>query len=77
MRYGNECLPKKEGMYDLKSILFMPVISLKFIRLLRVVFSTEGVITTRSNRMKFRLACNGPSIKFCVQYLNILSCEIR
>ena len=30
--------------------------SLKFIRLLRVVFSvTEGVITTRSNRMKFRL----------------------
>ena len=33
-------------------------VSLKFIRLLRVVFSsqvTEGVITTRSNRMKFRL----------------------
>ena len=31
--------------------------SLKFIRLLRVVFSslTEGVITTRSNRIKFRL----------------------
>ena len=29
--------------------------SLKFIRLLRVVFSSEGVITTRSNRMKFRL----------------------
>ena len=38
--------------------------SLKFIRLLRVVFSsqqrryTEGVITTRSNRMKFRLSIN-------------------
>ena len=30
--------------------------SLKFIRLLRVVFSSRGVITTRSNRMKFRLA---------------------
>ena len=32
--------------------------SLKFIRLLRVLFSsqlTEGVLTTRSNRMKFRL----------------------
>ena len=29
--------------------------SLNFIRLLRVVFFTEGVITTRSNRMKFRL----------------------
>ena len=32
--------------------------SLNFIRLLRVVFSSqfsEGVITTRSNRMKFRL----------------------
>ena len=29
--------------------------SLKFIRLLRVVFFSEGVIRTRSNRMKFRL----------------------
>ena len=39
---------------------FFFLISLKFIRLLRIVFSsqqrvTEGVITTRSNRMKFRL----------------------
>ena len=38
----------------------IPRSSLTFIRLLRVVFSsqqgvTEGVITTRSNRMKFRL----------------------
>ena len=29
--------------------------SLNFIRLVRVVFSTQQVITTRSNRMKFRL----------------------
>ena len=29
--------------------------SLKFIRLLRVVFFSAGVITTRNNRMKFRL----------------------
>ena len=33
--------------------------SLKFIRLLRVVFSSQRVITTRSNRMKFRLPCLG------------------
>ena len=42
------------------------MVSLKFIRLLRVVFSsqqrvTEGVITTRSNRMKFRLGYGTPT----------------
>ena len=47
--------------------------SLKFIRLLRVVFSsqvTEGVITTRSNRMKFRLVCK-PSGCSCFPFRNI------
>ena len=39
----------------LKSHPILESLSLKFTRLLRVVFSSQGVITTRSNRMKFRL----------------------
>ena len=46
-------------------------LNLKFIRLPRVVFSsqqltvTEGVITTRSNRMKFRLLSVYLQVQFC------------
>ena len=39
----------------LKSHPILESLSLKFMRLLRVVFSSQGVITTRSNQMKFRL----------------------
>ena len=39
----------------LKSHPILESLSLKFIGLLRVVFSSQGVITTQSNRMKFRL----------------------
>ena len=65
--------------------------SLNFIRLLRVVITpsvTEGVITTRSNRMKFRLQTtvitmrnkipNDPLVSLCrapvmqVNYINII-----
>ena len=46
--------------------------SLKFIRLLRVVFSCEGVITTRSNRMKFRLWKMHIKIKTVKKFLSIL-----
>ena len=48
-------------------------VSLKFIRLFRVVFSsqvTEGVITTRSNRMKFRLEKSEKPLSSLLVFLN-------
>ena len=60
--FKNPSIPriKTSRFYLRKSWKVQEYCSLNFIRLLRVVITpsvTEGVITTRSNQMKFRLRC--------------------